>query len=374
MYLLTGDLDHDRHGGPIIHNFDDTFMLSRDETIFDVLEKHGVSWRVYESFPSVATLRMFARYATDHEHIRPLDQLEADVVSGNLPAFTSVEPAMHHSPQDDDHPDADMWRGQQFIHRVYKALRSNPDTWAKTLLIITYDEHGGLYDHVVPPAAEVVFSRRIGDVEVGEDGASGGASGEPIVGGAMSDGSQNAGSGGQPGPGEPGTGNPPGAPGTIHLAGWGHRVTMDHPDVTDFQGAPAAAPPPPSELVIPYGLRVPTFVVSPWVQPGKGPSIVLDHCSIIKTVLARFIDGERPFLSERVAGSLTFEEFLTAPQARADIPLPDRPQEIPIEDDVAPATTGTEIVTPLFSVSRLRDHEVDYHDMSGWMARTILGR
>ncbi len=101
-------------------------------------------------------LRMFARYATDTTNIVPLDRLEGDVARGDLPPFVAIEPQMHAHPEDDDHPDADMLRGQLFVKRVYDALRSNPAVWAKTLLIITYDEHGGLYDHVVPPIADVL--------------------------------------------------------------------------------------------------------------------------------------------------------------------------------------------------------------------------
>jgi hypothetical protein len=61
---------------------------------------------------------MFARYATDDVNIRPLAELERDAAAGTLPSLTVVEPAMHHHPEDDDHPDADMYRGQQFLRRV----------------------------------------------------------------------------------------------------------------------------------------------------------------------------------------------------------------------------------------------------------------
>jgi phospholipase C len=70
---------------------------------------------------------------------------------------TFIDPAMHHAPENDDHPPfADMLTGQIFIKRVYDALRSNKALWAKTLLIVTYDEHGGFYDHVIPPLADAL--------------------------------------------------------------------------------------------------------------------------------------------------------------------------------------------------------------------------
>jgi phospholipase C len=134
MYSLTGDVQHDRLGVPILdNNHGDNFLLSRALSIYDVLTKKGVGWRVYESNPSVTMLRMFARYATDDVNIRPLSDLAADVAAGNVPALTVVEPAMHHHPQNDDHPDADMYRGQIFIKGVYDTLRSNADEWRKTL-------------------------------------------------------------------------------------------------------------------------------------------------------------------------------------------------------------------------------------------------
>ena len=64
-------------------------------------------------------------------------------------------------------------------------------------------------------------------------------------------------------------------------------------------------------LQIAYGVRVPTFVISPWTMRGKGPRLVLDHCSILKSVLARFWGGEKPFLSDRVNASHSFDAFLT---------------------------------------------------------------
>jgi len=54
------------------------------------------------------------------------------------------------------------------------------------------------------------------------------------------------------------------------------------------------------DMTILNGLRVPTFIVSPWVPVGKGPDVTLDHCSIVKTILARFCGVERWFLSDRV--------------------------------------------------------------------------
>ena len=56
----------------------------------------------------------------------------------------------HRSPPDWQHPDASVQEGERLIKSVYEALR-NSSYWEKSVLIITYDEHGGFYDHVTPP-------------------------------------------------------------------------------------------------------------------------------------------------------------------------------------------------------------------------------
>jgi hypothetical protein len=105
MFSLGGDVQYDRVGEAILDtNNGDNFWLSRACNIFDLLARKGVSWRVYESFPSLTMLRMYARYAGDNTNIVPIDRLEADMAAGNLPAVTFIDPAMHSAPENDDHP------------------------------------------------------------------------------------------------------------------------------------------------------------------------------------------------------------------------------------------------------------------------------
>ncbi len=340
MYSLLGDVQYDRHGFPILENNNsDNFLLSRQHTIGDFLLRKGLDFRVYESQPSAAMLRLFARYTTDQQRIVPREQLTADVAPGGrgLPAFTMIEPALHHHPQNDDHPDADMHRGQIFLRDVYNTLRSNPAIWAKTLLIITYDEHGGLYDHVVPPVADV-FSAFTGTglPPLTVPGTQP-ARKRPLPGGAVL----------------------PAAPITT-------IPVLPLPTVPLQPLVPAPLP-------IPYGVRVPTFVVSPWTTRGKGPSTVLDHCSILKTVLARFMGDSKPFLSDRVNAALSFDGFLTEAVPRMNVPpftgsLPD----LPPGARRAPSGT-TRIVTAPLSRAAMRAGPVDFHDLTGRWARQ-LGR
>ncbi|MGB6872221.1 MAG: alkaline phosphatase family protein, partial [Acidobacteriaceae bacterium] len=78
-----------------------------------------------------------------------------------LPDYSFIEPKYtdHPAPDGsgeaiacDQHPDHDVLAGEQFIAQVYNAIRLNPALWSNTALLVVYDEHGGIYDHVPPPA------------------------------------------------------------------------------------------------------------------------------------------------------------------------------------------------------------------------------
>ena len=74
-----------------------------------------------------------------------------------LPAVSWLDPNYEDVPEsnwpNDDHPPIDVLNGQAFMAKLYRALASSP-AWSKTLFVITYDEHGGFYDHVKRPTAE----------------------------------------------------------------------------------------------------------------------------------------------------------------------------------------------------------------------------
>jgi len=341
MFSLSGDVQYDRAGEAIVDNNDgDNFYLSRAFTIYDLFTRKGLDWRVYESFPSVTMLRMFARYATDDRQIVPISRLARDVAAGNLPPLTVIEPAMHHFPQNDDHPVADMRNGQAFLKGVYDTLRSNPALWRKTLLVITYDEHGGFYDHAAPPIADLRDVRQI-------DSASPGSvlAGTPAVAGVglTSRGAEDA-------------------LRAVLSAGQASVI---------LEGAVQAGLTTASrqDCLTPYGVRVPTFLVSPWVPAGKGPDVVLDHCSILKTLLARFVGPSAPFLSDRVAASRSFDSFLSAGAPRLNIGP--APAVSAVQRGLRKA--GRSIATAPMSRQAMRGGNVDYHDLTGWLARQ-LGR
>ena len=86
-------------------------------------------------------------------------QFLGDCDKGLLPDYSFVEPNFNDHETDsgeevasDQHPDHDVQAGELLIAEVYMAIKRNPDMWASTALLVVYDEHGGIYDHVVPPA------------------------------------------------------------------------------------------------------------------------------------------------------------------------------------------------------------------------------
>ena len=85
-------------------------------------------------------------------------QFLADCKKGSLPDYCFVEPNYSDHDSDsgeevanDQHPDHHVQAGELFIASVYNAIKQNPDLWRSTALLVVYDEHGGIYDHVVPP-------------------------------------------------------------------------------------------------------------------------------------------------------------------------------------------------------------------------------
>jgi phospholipase C len=101
--------------------------------------------------PSLKLLQSFW-LLRDHFHF--YEQFQADAKSGTLPAYSFIEPRYFSdlALPNDQHPPHIVTLGEQLIADVYNQLRNGPG-WTKTLLIRTYDEHGGCYDHVPPPGA-----------------------------------------------------------------------------------------------------------------------------------------------------------------------------------------------------------------------------
>jgi phospholipase C len=80
----------------------------------------------------------------------PIERFFSDAAAGTLPNFALVDPGFFGPAANDDHPAHDVRLGQAYIASIYRALAASPQ-WNRCLFVITYDEHGGFFDHVAPP-------------------------------------------------------------------------------------------------------------------------------------------------------------------------------------------------------------------------------
>ena len=232
------------------------------ETIFDRLDQHGRTWKVYVLEPcplsitgAIHTPRLKKWF---HERFVPFAEFERDAAAGTLPEFALIEPnllsghADYHPPFGDTFvKDVDLGvdtgsavdSGEQFLARLYDAVRNAPTEGASnvwnTTLFIGWDEPGGTYDHVPPPPAVP----------------------------------------------------PDGSPGQ-------HGFAFDR-----------------------SGYRVPAVVVSPWVPERAVVSGIFRHTSLIATLRRMWDLG--PPLGERDRTAPTFEEVFSLEEPRAPATWPD---------------------------------------------------
>lgn len=238
---------------------------SHRASIWKVLWANGFrDWKIYNSVPwfdYVLTYHLFLKGqvpTVDKNkggYIGRFEQFLKDAESGNLPTFSYLEPVWIQlgpggAPATSYHPygNGGTEPGEAALNQVYKALRGGAH-WDETLLIITFDEHGGFYDHVPPPSA---------------------------------------------------------------VKPWPH----DQNDGFNY------------DLL---GVRVPTILVSPWIQkntvfraPENEPAY--DSTSILATLLKWYgIPRARWWLGDRAHQAPTFEQVFTCPQprnTRDEYPLP----------------------------------------------------
>jgi phospholipase C len=222
-------------------HMDDTTKTYTCPSIFGRLSDSNRNWAIYGYDTPPLTRHNFPDVTNaDESHFGLFSDFQAAARAGSLPAFSFLEPSW--SPKgNSQHPNYDVALGEQLIYDVYQAVSSGPN-WNQTLLIITYDEHGGCYDHVAPPAGAVAPDNLAGE--------------------------------------------------------FGFDFTR-------------------------FGVRVPTVLVSPWIQAGtvfRAPETgtPLDHTSILKTV--EVLWGV-PSLTARDAAAPDVSAVFTCTQPRTDNPL-----------------------------------------------------
>ncbi|MFE3525566.1 alkaline phosphatase family protein [Streptomyces sp. NPDC059161] len=135
---------------------DDTPQVWAFPHLWDTADRHANWFRLTDFARHVATGKLPAYSFIEPNHRPPLHTLDHDPLIGTPDVSNSQHPGNNLvSPDAYDSivtgPDADFARGEALIAGVYEALRSSPEVFARTVLLITYDEHGGLYDHVPPP-------------------------------------------------------------------------------------------------------------------------------------------------------------------------------------------------------------------------------
>lgn len=232
--------------------------LPDQELVYDWLTERGISWRVYHDglVPFMGLMQKWMDQIHDDDRkpleenpqFRWFDYFEQDVRRADvqLPSVVFIEPdytdipLFHSAPPNDDHPPSSIDHGQRFLRRVYQAITANPQIWMRSVIIVAYDEHGGFFDHVSPPAIPTE--------------------------------------------------------------------------------APADHYRPFSTL----GIRVPAFVISPFVEPATVATAPFDHTSILTFLADRFAgDGYSAIVEERRRRGLArLSDTLTRDTARPIVPVP----------------------------------------------------
>jgi phospholipase C len=241
------------------HEWDIGYLLNKTPTVYNRLSQKGIDWRVYYGSAlllcnALITQEQLWEYGMVDGHFFPFAQFADDASTGNLPAYSFIEPNMlcsrKYGPENDMHPAfaitetgaaTNALYGDALILKIFDALRKSP-AWEKTLFVITFDEHGGCYDHAPtpPPLAK------------SPDGI--------II--------------------------PPSQPGGSGF---------------DFQR---------------FGVRVPAVLVSPLIEEGTVCNTPFDHTSIIRTISRRWLDSEH--LTERDRSAHDLGELLTRATPRPD--------------------------------------------------------
>lgn len=167
------------------HFWDRGIFINNTPTIYNLLEAQNISWKIYHGGPLLLCNALYGQkhlwdflFSIENRRFFPLqsgdfsshpdsqaNQFLADVQAGTLPSYTFIEPNMicseKYGPENDMHPafaisdtgaPTNALYGDKLIYDIYTALRES-DYWEKTLLIITFDEHGGCFDHQPPPQA-----------------------------------------------------------------------------------------------------------------------------------------------------------------------------------------------------------------------------
>ncbi len=141
-------------------NIEKLKLFSGARTIFEQLDEAGASYRIYhDDTPHTWAYTSLWDSAKKRSRFQGIKKLYEAIANDALASYSFVEPDYgligwgnsQHPGQ--AHTRGEFAAGERLVHNIYNALRTHPDVFEKTLFLITYDEHGGFYDHVAPPKA-----------------------------------------------------------------------------------------------------------------------------------------------------------------------------------------------------------------------------
>jgi phospholipase C len=243
-------------------------------TIYDLLDANNVTWTNYFSdVPLSGIFRPTAFPFTNPPHVLPISNFLTQAAAGTLPSVSFVDPNLGFvfgpATENDEHPPTDIRKGQAFVSKVVNAVRNGPN-WKDSIIFITYDEHGGFYDHVAPAAAPQGGALNPDGIDPGQ----------------CAD-----------------LSNPP----TSETPGNGTQCNVSRmealaicPAFTDFGLYPANC-----ANFDQLGFRVPFIVVSPFSKPHYVSHTVGDHTSLLAFIEQRFLpDGTHMTLRDQNASRL----------------------------------------------------------------------
>jgi phospholipase C len=277
-------------------------------TILDLLDGRQITWADYfQRSPQAGAFR-----PNTDPHFFPIQDFTTAAAgspgAAPLPQVVFVDPSFYGPDENDEHPPTDVQRGQAFVSRVINAVRIGP-YWKDSVVFVTYDEHGGFYDHVAPPRAPQGASRT-------PDGISPG---------------QCADLSNSPASQQPG-------------AGAGCASVADAVSLCPALAQNLRGPYPDSCASFDQlGIRVPFLVVSPFVKPHYVSHTIADHTSLLAFIEARFLGdaasgngtGSHQFLTARdqyASALMDFFDFDNAPSINTSVS-----QAAPPAEDCTPA-------------------------------------
>jgi phospholipase C len=251
-------------------------------TIFDLMNAHGVTWADYfQDFPQAAI------FEAPNAHFLPLTVFLAQAAgvpaAGPLPQVAFVDPNFGlegTALENDEHPPTEIQRGQAYVSQVVNAIRNGP-YWKDSIIFISYDEHGGFYDHVKSPEA---------------------AQPDGIAPGQCED-----------------LSFPPASehPGGGAECSYNFTSTTDTSLLDAEQLCPEMTPEPTGEYPSgcanfnQFGIRIPFIAVSPFSKPQYVSHVAGDHTSLLALIERRFlvVNGETLHLTRRDATADPLEDL-----------------------------------------------------------------